>query len=273
MKIKAYAKINVTLNVIKKREDNFHELKMIVVPIDLYDELYFQKSEKDIIECSQPIPEKENIVYKVIKKIKEKYKIEKNIKVTVKKNIPIGGGLGGGSADAAATINYLNQFWKLNMSEKDKKTIALEVGSDVVFCLFNKPAIVTGRGENLEFIGEIKQYVALIIPDFSILTKNIFTNSDLLDMKEKNINEIIKNNLINDSLIFNDLEIISKKVYPEYKEILDQLKKIDSKILMSGSGAVCFKLATNYQELEIFKEKINRLSRIKCVKIVKILIK
>jgi len=154
----AYAKVNLGLEVLRKREDGYHDLAMVMSGISLFDELVFEIIEDNevIIDCKEMehIPLKNNLIYKAAFYLKDKFNINKGVKVIVKKQIPEQAGLGGGSADAAATLRGLNRLFNLNLSLDELAKYAIEIGSDVPFCIYNKLAIVTGRGENIKFLNK-----------------------------------------------------------------------------------------------------------------------
>lgn len=257
IKEKAYAKINLGLHVVGKREDGYHELDMIMTPLELADELIFEvldkKTIKLLIEGKLDIPTEENIVYKAAIILQQKYNVSKGAKIKLVKNIPVQAGLGGGSADAAATLRGLNQLWELNLTLQELSIIAEELGSDVPFCIFNQTARVQGRGEILTFFADMpRAEVLLLQPGFSCSTKEIFSGVrqkiqsgskvDLLidAIKKKDIN------LVSDC-IFNDLEIalrnISTQNYREIQAIKEVFKKAGAiGAVMTGSGSVVYAL-------------------------------
>ena len=239
---KAHAKLNLTLDVVGKRKDGFHDLKSIMVPLELHDTLIFAESENT--EIISNIDIKDNIVLKAIKLFNEKYSITRGVRVNIEKRIPIGGGLAGGSADASATLRGLNRLFKINASLEELAPIALELGSDTLFCLHNKPAYVYGRGEYLDFLdfldlGEI----TLICPNTSCSTKEIFANFQ----KENNHDfEKVLNFYINkdkESLIknsYNDILETVKKINLEFKGVFDYYNHLLDDLKMTGSGSTMF---------------------------------
>ena len=241
---KAYAKLNLSLNIIEKRKDGFHNLESIMVPVsDLYDILEFEVRDDNQFIIIDDIVSN-NIILKAAKLFQEKYHIKgANIKLT--KRIPMEAGLAGGSADASATLRGLNRLYKLNIPLLELEELAASLGSDTVFCLYNKAAICKGRGEILEFIDfdfEIECYI--LKPTFGLLTKEVFSNYIFQETTIKT-NEIVSslkfNNLkvLND-LISNDLYLAASKVNPLIKEIVDVFK--ENKVIshMSGSGSTLF---------------------------------
>ena len=246
---KGYAKINLGLEVIKKREDNYHDLSMIMTTIDLYDELYFEETVNNIciIEYDNlsNIKIEDDLIYQSYRVLKERYNVNKGLKVKVIKRIPLQAGLGGGSADAAATLRGLNTLWGLNLSLNELAEIGLEIGSDVPFCVYNQTAKVAGRGEIIEFIDECPYMnLLLVFPDFKSSTANIFSSFTIHSKNKGKIEELeqaIKNGNLNEiaNRLFNDLEQAQQLVrIAEIKTNLLKSGALGS--LMSGSGSTVY---------------------------------
>lgn len=253
IKEKAYAKLNLTLNVIGKLDNGFHELKSIMVPVvDLFDELYFEENGTDefkVIGCDIL----NNSIIKAAKAFQTKYKTT-GANIHLVKRIPLEAGLAGGSADSSATLRGLNKLFGVNAPLKELEELAKELGSDNVFCLYNKAAICGGRGEKLEFINIPFSFeVTLVKPKFGLLTKEVF--SQVILNKEVDLSNVLlalKNNdyLLLDKSIFNDLLIPATKVEPKLKEIISSLNENKVNCHMSGSGS-CLYLLTD-KELKTF---------------------
>lgn len=255
---KAYAKVNLGLKVVNKREDGYHNLDMIMISIDHYDELTFEKDDQlNVISDNYICELKDNLIYKVARLIKKKYGISSGARITIQKNIMAGGGLGGGSSDAAATIRGLNKLWNLNLSTNEMICLGNQVGSDVAFCIEGKPSLVQGRGDIvLPLEVKIDITVILVCPDYSMSTKEVFSRyTPKADEKEK-INELIKalkeNNNKNIALsVFNDLESTVNNITLE-KELVSNLEIVKSLIncgainaVMTGSGSTIVGIAKN----------------------------
>lgn len=252
---KAYAKINLGLKTLKKREDGYHELEMVMVNIDLCDTLYFALSKDIKVLMDNDICKMEdNIVYKAAMLMKNTYSVEEGISIRIEKHIPDGGGLGGGSSDAACAILILNEIWNLNLNTKELNGIASKIGSDVSFFLYNKPSIVKGRGEIVLPLDQtVDEDIVLVMPKLKCSTKDIYMNHVIKDN-----NNTIENITINISTnyygyLFNDLEDTTKKIYKEYK--LDDIKKELIKCgcvasLMSGSGSTIFGIKDKNKEFD-----------------------
>lgn len=230
----AYAKINLTLNIMGLREDGYHELESLMVPISLCDNLTFYESDKDEIE-GMNIPN--NIIIKTIELFKQTYNINKCVRVVVEKKIPLAAGLAGGSADSSATLRGLNRLWNLGKSLDELCILSSKLGSDNPFCLYNRPAIMKGRGERLEFVDlKIDKDVLIINPNFMVSTKEIFTNYKELNTP---LYHIIDQNDIMDST-YNDLESVTFKLYPKLYDIVNEINNLGFRVRMSGSGPTLY---------------------------------
>ena len=259
IKTKAFAKINLALEVLYKRKDDFHEINTIFCLIDLFDELYFETSEKISVVCDPDFgtQEKDNLVWKSAHLLKEFAKDDKlGVKIILKKNIPTGAGLGGGSSDAAATLVALSKVWNLDTSKQKLAEIGLMIGSDVPFFIYNGVQSATGRGEIFSKIDINLNYYALIIyPNIHISTNwayhSLNRNYDKRDGSDftgyllKNINEPQKWKYY----LKNDFEKPVFEKYPEISEIKEKLYEKNSFFsLLSGSGSTVFGLFNNLQE-------------------------
>lgn len=242
---KAYAKINLTLSVLGKRDDGFHELESIMVPVcDLYDEITFEEnSSDDIIIIGEEI--KENSILKAALAFQNKYHT-KGAVIRYVKRIPKEAGLAGGSADSSATLRGLNRLFGLNIPLRELEELASTLGSDNVFCLYNKAAICRGRGEKLSFIDEEFAFdITLIKPEFGLSTKAVFSRLDLLTCGQSNNELIIKAIIEKDYLtltknIHNDLLQPAISIEPRLKELIEKVELSGHKCFMSGSGSTLF---------------------------------
>jgi 4-diphosphocytidyl-2-C-methyl-D-erythritol kinase len=242
----ANAKINLALDVVDKRVDGFHDLKMIMMPIELHDILTFEESNE--IELISNIEIENNAILRAAQLMKTSFNIEQGAKITLEKNIPIGAGLGGGSADIAATLRGLARLWKLDLAMKDLKDIALELGSDTLFCLFNQTAYVYGRGEHLLFVKTppIKK-IYLFTSQIAVSTKKVFENH-IISSKKRHFEHLFKQ-FLNEKYqrftktTYNNLTKTTLNLYPELKELEKRLIKLRKPYLMSGSGSTFYILS------------------------------
>lgn len=181
MKIKAYAKINLTLDILNRRKDNYHYIHSIMQQIDLFDEITFEKSE-DVIAQSQF---KDDIILRTILRLKELFQIEDGVNVFVKKNIPVSVGFGGGSADSAATLIALNELWNLNLKIEDLIKIGAEIGADVPFCLIGSSCFVSGKGEIVKKVNMPQMDILVVSPGYEISTKWAYEKLDKMRYERK----------------------------------------------------------------------------------------
>lgn len=254
IKVAAPAKINLTLEVLDKRPDGFHNIKSIMQAISIYDYLTFDilgyseaeqsgKNEIALSGTSNEIPYNEkNLVYKAIAAYCEKAKISGiRIKVFIEKNIPVEAGLAGGSTDAAAAFYALNKIFK-KLKEEEIEELCASLGSDLNFCLHGGTALCSGRGENIRKIKTEKSPVTLIKPvGFGISAKEAYTKFAMMTDKSAPNNTEKMCNRFDKNFLYNSLE---KAVINDYKELL-LIKKAIPESMMSGSGPTFFILEKN----------------------------
>lgn len=272
--VKAYAKINLALNVYERKEDGYHNIDMVTIPLDLHDiielELLPKGYESYITSDDDSLPTDEsNLSNKAFRKMKEKFHIDKNVLIHIYKRIPMCAGLGGGSADAAAVINATLKAIKLKPSQDDLISLASSIGADVSFCLYNKPARCRGIGEKLDFITLKKRYhVLLIKPNEGVSTALAYQTFDELETKPQlsNIERLIEGLKIGDESIIaeemkNSLQECAIKIVPEIKNIIDTLKKDGFPLtMMSGSGSTVFCMSLNHHAILEEYKKFSKLN-------------
>ena len=251
----AKSKINISLNLTGKKENNFHQLMSFICFSNLSDKLILTKSDffdYEIQSSFEKIPYKDDLIFKTIEAIKKYLKLTDlpPFKLILKKNIPLGSGLGGGSADSAALLRMLNNFLDLKLSKIDMINLGAEIGSDIPACIISKPLIAYGRGEKIIELDYKNTYNLLIIyPSINISTKEIFNLINVRDYKNKNLVEtkdwIEQNSGIESYDFFkkfnNDLQNIAISMHPIISDILNSLNKKNAIFsAMTGSGSACF---------------------------------
>ena len=247
MKCRAYAKVNLGLDVASKREDGYHELKSVMVPIQLHDLIEINVSEEMHFECVPNFlihPDK-NTLHKMIEVCRDKFKFTENFTIRLFKHIPSQAGLGGGSSDGAAILNYLDRYFNWKLSDQEKIDLAVQVGADVPFCLFEKPALVTGIGEKLEFFeNHTSFWMVLVQPRKGVSTKKAFEGLDIPNLVHPDIDRI-KDTLSNNqyhsfiNAIDNSLEAKAITLVPEIKRLKELLVDLGcDRSMMTGSGSV-----------------------------------
>ncbi len=262
----ANAKINLTLDVIRKMENGYHELKMIMQQISMHDVVILTALDEDVItlDCNKNITEiKDNIVYKACKLIKERYNIKKGIHIELEKNIFLAAGLAGGSTDCASAIIGMNELFELGLKLEELMSIGGELGKDVVYCIKGGLCIATGDGTTLEEIDNYRRmYLVVANPNIEVSTKNVFANYKFENHRQTNYEEILKaiqdNNIeVMCKNLNNMLESVTIDMYPiigEIKECLNSNGAIGS--LMSGSGATVYGFFENEEEANRAKLKL-----------------
>lgn len=254
MKCRAYAKVNLGLDVVSKREDGYHELKSIMVPVQLHDLIDIHVNSEMRFECFPNFrisPEK-NTLLKMIEVCREKYKFKEQFFIRLHKHIPSQAGLGGGSSDAAAVLNYLDHHFKWNLTDEEKIELALKVGADVPFCLFEKPALVQGIGEKLEFFANNTPFwIVLVQPKRGVSTKKAFEGLDIPNLVHPNMDQIKQSLNTNDYQTFiqsidNSLESKAISLVPEINHLKDKLIELGcDRSMMTGSGSVVMGFSQN----------------------------
>lgn len=261
MKVKAYAKINLALDVISEREDGYHELRMVMAPITLHDLILIQPiDQKEILISSNSkiMPtDSRNIVYKVAEKLIEDYGIEKGVKIHIYKHIPSQAGLAGGSADGAAVLKAMNEMFHLSLSDEELSKIGATIGADIPFCIYNKTAEVKGIGEQLNFINNhFSPLILLVKPYKGVSTKKSFESLDMNTATHPDIDTMVEgiqqdnfNKVV--SSLGNSLEEPSERFVSDIKKIKSELLGLGfDGAIMSGSGSCVFGLTQNQDVLQ-----------------------
>lgn len=251
MLIKAYAKINISLDVIGKREDGYHILKMIMQTIDLYDIVSINKSSKGINITSNKayIPtDDRNLAYKAAKLFMDTYNIQGGVDIDIKKNIPVAAGLAGGSTDAAAVLKVMRSLFDVDVSDGELSKLGLNLGADVPFCITGGTALCEGIGEVVTPLKEFKNHILVVVkPSFGVSTKEVYQNLDTNKIHkhvdtEKIIEAIEKDDIRTVCLLMkNVLENVTLRKHSIIKDIKNEMIKIGSLgAMMSGSGPTVF---------------------------------
>ncbi|MGB5288358.1 MAG: 4-(cytidine 5'-diphospho)-2-C-methyl-D-erythritol kinase [Ignavibacteriaceae bacterium] len=255
IEIESPSKVNIGLNVIEKRDDDYHNLETVFYPLLLSDNLTFQKSNQFAFLSNSEILNKldNNLITKAIRLLEKKIAIEIKVSIFIKKIIPFGGGLGGGSSNAAATLKAINKLFQLELSNEYLVEIALELGSDVPFFLHPIPSYAESRGEKLFPINFEIQYPILIVnPGINISTSWAFERVKPL-RPEYNLRGVFDEQKIDfnimKSYVKNDFESIVFKDYPQIKKIKEELYEKGAKFaLMSGTGSTVYGIFSNLQK-------------------------
>jgi len=251
--IKAPAKINLTLDVLYKRPDNYHEVEMIMTTVDLADRIGLEPRKDSLIKimsADRYVPDDErNFAYQAAKLLKDLYKIEQGVTIHIEKEIPIAAGLAGGSSDAAATLRGLNELWDLGLTVDELAKLGAKIGSDVSFCVYGGTALATGRGTEIQEISSPPAcFVVLAKPKIGVSTAEIYGNLKISEVQHPNTKQMIQaiENQDYDMIcqsVGNVLESVTFKLYPEVVTIKEQMQRFGADaVLMSGSGPTVFGL-------------------------------
>lgn len=251
IQIEAYGKVNISLDVIGKRKDNYHEIETIMQQIDLKDILTIRDRKNEIkIECNNSLVplDSSNIVHKAFRVLSEKCHVKRGAHIIIEKNIPVAAGLAGGSANAAATLKGLNKLWNLNLTEAELMDIGVHIGADVPFCIMGGTALAKGIGEKLEKLDSFKDHMLLLAnPGIEVTSSHVYSVFDVENIKNRPqtdtlLKAIQKNDIYTVSKnMVNVLEQVTCKEYKEIEKIKEDMIKCGALgSLMSGSGPTVF---------------------------------
>ena len=259
--VEANAKINLTLDILGKRPDGFHEVAMVMQSIGLHDTLTMEKTDGEIA-LSINVPwlkaDEKNLAWRAAELVRQEYGLTGGVRIDLVKRIPIAAGLAGGSADAAAVLKGMNELYNLQMSEARLCELGAKLGSDIPFCLMGGTMLATGRGEVLTRLADMPEtWVVLAKPRISVSTAWAYQNYDEQGAERHPDNEAIKKAIARGNrkavagLLCNVLESVTIKKYDviaDYKQMM--LDKGAMASMMSGSGPTVFGLARNREQAE-----------------------
>ena len=261
IKLKSRAKINLSIDVLGKRQDGYHLVEMIMQTIDLYDLIEINEKDNDQItikSTSDEIPlDCNNLVYKAANLIKKTFNINKGVEIHIKKNIPVAAGMAGGSSNAAAVLVGLNKLWNLDLSNQQLEEIGLKLGADVPFCINGGAVLASGIGEELTPIKGLTKDVCILVckPDLFVSTKEVYECIDSKDIEKRPNNKFLIECLKNEDTrqlaenMFNVLEGVTVDKHPviqQIKDIMTNNRALGA--MMSGSGPTVFGLYENRED-------------------------
>lgn len=270
MIVKAHAKINLALSVLNQQSDGYHELDMVMVPLELHDSIEVSLAPADektsVIVAGIDLPEASpNLAFTAVERMREFYRFKENFTIRIHKRIPMAAGLGGGSSDAAVVVRSIVAILKLQTHEKELIDICRSIGSDVPFFYRQEASRVQGTGEILTPLTIKNTYQVLIVkPKNGLSTKTVFAEYDKAPTPPGDIQAVIKALRDGDdeglgTLLYNQLQPVSEKLRPEIKTIVDSLKNDGfDQVLMSGSGSAVFVLSRHLAKLEQAAVKYGR---------------
>jgi 4-diphosphocytidyl-2-C-methyl-D-erythritol kinase len=244
---KSPAKLNLMLHITAQREDGYHLLQTVFQFIDLYDYLTFEITDDSSISRSDsqtPVDEADDIILLAAKLLQSKYQISLGLRYSIEKHIPIGGGLGGGSSNAATTLMALSKLWKLNLDHSELATLGLELGADVPVFIEGKSAWASGIGEDLIPVDLPKPWYVVIYPQIFVSTGEIFASEQLT----RNCDPITIRAFLAGAGR-NVCEPIACQLYPGIQKSIDWLSQY-SKARMTGTGACVFASFDSLEQAE-----------------------
>ena len=256
LSMEAYAKVNLGLDVVRRLENGYHEVKMIMQTVDIADTLYFTKQdggiavtvEGEFIKDGIVPADENNLIYKAAKQMFEKYNLQGGVAIHLVKRIPVAAGMAGGSTDAAATYRGINALFDIGAEGKELEELAVKVGADVPYCISGGTALSEGIGEVLTTLPDAPDCVLLVAkPDISVSTKYVYENLNLPGVTNHpdidGMVEAIKTGNADGvwQRMANVLETVTVKAYPIIEEIKQEMIETGAiKSLMSGSGPTVF---------------------------------
>jgi 4-diphosphocytidyl-2-C-methyl-D-erythritol kinase len=271
--IPSYAKVNLFLQVLDKRPDNFHNINTLFERINLRDKIIIKKRPDKLIKiaCNHPgVPlDASNLCFKAAKLLQDKFKIKKGLDIKISKRIPVAAGLGGGSGNAASVLIALNRLWKLRLTKAKLAKLAAEIGSDVAFFVYESPfAIGKERGEKIRVLNKLdklKLWHILVVPKIRVYTPLIYGKFDRFsgltkpasDVKILTSISVGKHLLSKPGLLFNSLEQVTLKLYPEVRRVKDTLSAFGlNNVLVSGSGPAVFAVVPSGEKAAVLAGRI-----------------
>lgn len=268
MRLRALAKINLGLDILGKREDGYHDVRMIMQTIQMYDVLEINRSEQPGISLTTNFPyvpcDERNLVYKAAKMLMDEFHIEEGITMRLDKFIPVSAGMAGGSTDAAAAFVGLNRLFGLKLSERELMERAVKIGADVPYCIMRGTALAEGIGEKLTRIPQMpKCWILVGKPGVNVSTKMAYESMNLKDIKERpdidgmiralekgDLNGVIAGmgNVFEPGIIRN---------YPVIQDIKDLMEENGARrAMMSGSGPTVFGVFDSEKKMKTAAEAL-----------------
>lgn len=250
-RIKARAKINLGLDVVKRLPNGYHQVKMVMQMIDFWDELTLEKTDNGIVlttDCGELPADENNLIWKAAKLMQETYSLKRGLKIHLQKNIPVAAGMAGGSTDAAATMTGINRLFGLNIPRTDLMRLSVAIGADVPYCILGGTALAEGIGEELTPLPPAPPcWILVAKPDIGVSTKYVYEQLDSTPIKSHpdidGMVQAIKDGSLQGILdrMENVLEAVTVPAYPVIHAIKVRMLELGAAgSLMSGSGPTVF---------------------------------
>lgn len=261
MKLKACAKINLTLDVIGRRDDGYHLIDSVFQSVSLYDEITVEKSNAITVRCTDSaIEDKSNIAYKAAQKFLEYTDVNGGAEIVIEKHIPLASGMGGGSADAAAVIVALDKLYKTNLTEKELCEIGLSVGADVPFCIVGGTARVGGIGEKMSKLPDMPDCAILLIKHGKKLS-----TADMYKRVDAYPQSMFYTQAMSDGISNGDLDAVCKNVFNAFSAVcnneclINDIKTTNPlAVSLSGSGPTVFAIYNNIADANQAKNTLEQ---------------
>jgi len=268
IKLKALAKINLGLDVVRKRADGYHEVRMLMQTIKMYDRIHIYTIDKPEIKIKTNLPylpvNENNLAYKAAKLLMEEFNVQQGVSIQLTKYIPVAAGMAGGSANAAAVLVGINRLFKLRLTKRDLMERGVALGADVPYCLLRGTALAEGIGEELTVLPSMPEcYILVAKPEIHVSTKFVYGNLQANELKEHpdiegQIEALREQDL--KKLAFkmgNVLETVTIPAYPVIGELKEQMLAGGAlNAMMSGSGPTVFGLFDDYEKAKEAKRQL-----------------
>lgn len=253
---KAYAKVNLILNVVDKLDNGYHKIEFLMNTLDLHDIVTVTKSDKDevIVKDNPKLSNLDNLAFKALQALRQEFGFDTKYKIEIEKNIPVAAGMAGGSSDAAAVLRIINKLENLNLSLEKLSIIGSRIGSDVSFCVYSKLAIARGTGEKIELVSKTisPKHVLVINPGIPLSTKDVYQNhiiNNVIGDIDKLLNA--KSHIEFELCLENSLAVTARLLCPQMNELESELEKFtDHRILVSGSGPTLLVFSEDEEEIK-----------------------
>ncbi len=266
LNVRAYAKINLTLDILGKREDGYHDIASVIQTIDVSDKLSFVSSSDIHVECNTSAIEiKDNLVFRAIETLKRYSGSQEGVWVYLEKNIPMSSGLGGGSSDAACTLMALNHLWDLKLKISELKVFAADLGADVPFFLEGGTALVNGKGEDVSPLPDIEDaYFVLLVPESYVNNKtatmygNISSNDYTDGEMSRRLTRSIENNgKLHNDLLGNAFENVADEVFPNIDPCRQAMVASGaSSVCLTGAGPTIYAVAESLNRASLIESRL-----------------
>ena len=271
VELKALAKINLGLDVLGRRENGYHDVRMVMQTIYLYDNVKMRKTDDGEIKIETNLfylPNNEdNIAYKAAKMLIDEFELKNGVHITLDKHIPVAAGLAGGSANAAAVLVGMNRLFRLGLSQKELMERGVKLGADVPYCVMRGTVLAEGIGEILTPLPPLpKCYILIAKPAIGVSTKIVYESLDAKPIEEHPDIDGIIEGLENEDLekvamsMGNVLEKVTIAQYPIIEKIKDAMKREGAlNAMMSGSGPTVFGIFKEHSQARKAKEKLREM--------------